>query len=267
VILNISLSSNILAMEINKGISFIHELPENIKIKTSYWSDYDSTTWKITDNKNIWIQLEVLDNPNNLTILIEHLHADCSLEAKRPGLDGILQDTMDDKIHEGDQPGFYVSVDHPYYECFLIEGYSKWLIDGWIFYFSGYGAGGVVEERLTETNVRNRGVVGSEISVVYDVLIKDPSTGLYYKYIIHDDFIVYLNGSFEQNLGGTGEKEEVEETKANNKLLDLIVGLIFFILGVVLLLLGVHKYDDALAIVGACSILIGIIFLIVAFVV
>jgi len=191
---------------ITEGISFEHELVNGqVKIKTSYWSDYGNGTWKITDNKNLWIKLEVVEQPENWTILIEHMHADCIVEATQRMVDGILQDTMDDKLHVGTQAGFYVDEKRPYYECFSVEGYSKWLIDAWMFIFSGYGFGGATEKRLTEKNIRNMGAIGSEFAIVYDILIYENDRNYFYKEIIYDDFIVNFTGGFTANVGGTSE--------------------------------------------------------------
>jgi len=215
-----------------QGISFEHKLANSkVLIRTSYWSDYGNGTWKITDNKNLWIKLEVIEQPSNWTILVEHMHADCTIEATSQTVDGILQDVMDDKMHTGTQEGFYVSPKYPYIECFSVEGYSKWLIDAWMFIFSGYGAGGATEERLTEKNLRDEGAVGSEFTIIYDVLIKAENESYFHKEIIRDNFIVYYNGQFQANIGGQAEYYEEERWILPHGLegaVIILVGLVFF---------------------------------------
>lgn len=246
---------------ITEGISFEHHLFNGqVIIKTYYWSDYNASTWKITDNKNLWIKACVIEQPENMTLYVEHMHADVFIEATKPALDGHLQDTMDDKIHGGTTPGFYISPEFPYYECFAVQGFSKWLREAWMFVFSGYGAGGATEVRLTEENIRREGAVGSEFAIVFDIVAQINGTNQYVKEIIYDDFIVYLDGSFSPNVGGTSEVEEKEVIWiAPNGLTGLIIGIagvfslittaflrehstakkIFLLLGIILLIAGV----------------------------
>lgn len=70
------------------------------------------------------------------------------------------QDSMDDSIHGGEQPGFLTTRDHPYEEVFAIEGYSQTLISGWGYACDGYGWADVDERRLTEGNLKRGGVYG-----------------------------------------------------------------------------------------------------------
>ena len=102
---------------IASGISFDHQV-EDILIRTTYWSPYGSEKWRITDNKILYIKLEILDMPEGATILVEHMHADCFIHSYFEDIDGLLQDTMDDKIHGGSTPGFLVSTSYPY-TCLL----------------------------------------------------------------------------------------------------------------------------------------------------
>lgn len=178
------------------GITFEHTLPDGTTIQTRYTTDYNVNAWKITDNKTITIELTIMQNPHNSEILIEHMHADVFVEATTQYADGLKQDSMDDNIHGGEQPGFLVTVECPYSEIFSIEGYSQFLIDGWMFIWSGWGYGRQETKRLNEDNLKHYGTYGSEIVIIYDVLIKDQKTGLYYKTMIRDIFIVGLDGNW-----------------------------------------------------------------------
>lgn len=171
------------------SLTYQHELIDGTVVETSYSTDYELDEWKITEPKTINFSLRVVpDEPdgepsseNPPAVLVEHVHADVSLEANKQGLDGLGQDSMDDSIHGGDQPGFLVREDAPYSDVFAIEGFSESLISGWGFATSGSGASEVTQERLTENNLRDAGVVGNELSFIYDIVIQDAETGLYYK--------------------------------------------------------------------------------------
>jgi len=219
---------------IYNGISFDHQV-EGVNIRTSYQSDYGESQWKITDNKELYIKLEIVQQPNDTEVLIEHMHADVSIHAYKPHVDGLLQDTMDDKMHTGTQAGFYVSETYPYYETFAVEGYSKFLIEGWGFLIGYYGWTKIQEKRLTESNLIKVGAQGSEVVIVYDVLIKNPNETMYHKYIITDNFYIFFNGQFEPS-------SQVEEQKTTRTIIKpeewaiwaYILACIVFIAGIVL---------------------------------
>lgn len=180
--------------DFSNGIQFVHYV-NDIIIKTTYSTDYSVKEWRITDNKTIRIELNIIENPSNVEMYIENMHADIFVEATRDYVDGIKQDTMDDRLHSGVQSGFYVSLKHSYEEVFSIEGYSKFLTEAWMFMWSGFGYGSQREVRLTEKNLVSYGVYGSEIVVIYDILLRD-ETGFLYKVFIRDVFIVSLNGEW-----------------------------------------------------------------------
>jgi len=245
---------------IAEGISFTHEFDDGkIVFKTTYWTDYPPGKWKITDNKNIHIKLEVIEQPENATLFVEHMHADCFIEATKQPVDGLLQDTMDDKIHGGiDQPGFYISKEYPYEEIFSIEGYSKFLIEGWGFVCQYYGWSYVSETRLTEDRLKEVGAIGSELVFVFDICVKYEGEEFYHKIIFEDDFIVYFNGDFVQNIGGEAEEEgpktEIVFPYAKKLTLPAIIGFIILLIG--LFMWGGSEEEDmksigkALAIIG-----------------
>jgi len=185
------------------GLLLHHSLENGtISIDTFYNTDYTNGSWRITDNKNVNIVLRVEAQPNDTVILVEHMHADCVIFSNNSlTVNGLSQDTMDDSVH-GEQPGFYVSTTYPYNCVFGIEGYSKFLIDGWMFMFGGYGAGGVTQERLTEDNLVREGAQGSEFMIIFDLLIKPANETYFHTISFMDDFVVYFNGCFQENYGG-----------------------------------------------------------------
>ena len=110
-----------------------HEI-EGFEFITTYnTGDYNLSRWRITDSKVINMSAEVANIPEGATVLIEHVHIDMSLKATNPQLDGLSQDNMDDSYHGTSQDGFFISDKYPYQNKFAIEGFSKDLIDGWMF--------------------------------------------------------------------------------------------------------------------------------------
>ena len=99
---------------LQEGVSDDHVV-ESITLNTYFKLSGDFTNWKVTGNKAIDIQLRCLENPDNATILVEHLHADIIIESTKSGFDELTQDSMDDSFH-GIQGGFLITTNYSYYE-------------------------------------------------------------------------------------------------------------------------------------------------------
>ena len=186
----------ILINDLESGELTIENEVEGFNLVAKYSTDYDATKWRITDSKTLLMQMFVEDLPENTTILVEHMHVDISLKAKYEGMDGMLQDSMDDKLHTGDQLGFWVTENYPYENIFAIEGYSQTLIDGWGWMIGSFGSMNIKEERLTESNLRDDdrggGVYGNKVQVVYDILIKYEGEQYYHTRSIVNEFLIPL---------------------------------------------------------------------------
>lgn len=177
-----------------------HEI-EDFKFVTTYdTGDYDLGRWRITDSKVINMTAQVIEIPEGATILIEHVHIDMSLKSTNPQLDGLSQDNMDDSYHGSSQDGFFVGNNYQYQNKFAIEGFSKDLIDGWMFVCGDYGSGSIVEERLTEKNLVQEGnVYANKMQVVYDVLVKYDSEEFYHVVSILDEFLIPVEYEAEES--------------------------------------------------------------------
>lgn len=194
----------------HNGVKIQHEFEGGlIIVNTFYNTDYAEGQWKITDNKNVGIYLFVEKQPEGTTILVEHMHADCLICSNRTEFNGIKQDTMDDKMHTGPQEGFYVSPEYPYSCIFAIEGYTQYLLSIWGFMWGDFGWMSGTEKRLTEDTLKHYGTKGSELMVVFDLLIKHEGEEFYHTVSFMDDFIVYFNGAFQENPGSRAEFEIV----------------------------------------------------------
>ena len=174
-----------------------HEISgERFDFITEYSTPYNASEWQITDSKTLFMQATIKpheDGGEGVEVLVEHVHIDCNIQSEYAIMDGVNQDSMDDKLHVGTQPGFLVTEEYPYENYFAIEGYSQWLIEGWGYFNGSYGYTSLEQTRLTEGNLRERGgVVGNRFQVVYDLLIKYPGEDSYHTRSLVDEFEVCL---------------------------------------------------------------------------
>ncbi len=160
------------------GFTFIRE----------FSTTYDTSKWRITDSKSLLLKAWTTSTADE--VLVEHVHIDISLKATRPFFDGITQDTMDDSIHGGDQPGFLISETHSYQCVFAVEGYSATFLEGWGFACQYYGYAKVSEHRPSESGLRREGVYGEKVQVVWDLAIRSPEDSLYHTVSVIDEFLV-----------------------------------------------------------------------------
>ncbi len=173
---------------------------EGLEFITTYdTGDYDLSRWRITDSKVINMTAEVTNVPEGATVLIEHVHIDMSLKSTNPQLDGLLQDYMDDSYHGTSQDGFFISDKYQYQNKFAVEGFSKDLIDGWMFVCGSYGSGSLIQERLTEKNLVQYGkVYANKMQVVYDVLVKYANEDFYHVVSVLDEFLIPIEYETEK---------------------------------------------------------------------
>lgn len=168
-----------------------HEIEEIEFITTYNTGDYDLSRWRITDSKVINMTAEVTNVPEGAIVLIEHVHIDMSLKSTNPQLDGLSQDSMDDSYHGASQDGFFISDKYQYQNKFAVEGFSKDLIDGWMFVCGSHGSGSITQQRLTEKNLVQYGnVYANKMQVVYDVLVKYANEDFYHVVSVLDEFLI-----------------------------------------------------------------------------
>lgn len=167
---------------------------ENFTFKTSYFTDYDTRRWRVTDSKTLRMTARIADvneQGKGVEVLIEHVHIDISIKSKYALMDGWPQDSMDDSLHTGSQPGFWINEKYPYENVFAIEGFSENLLSGWGLFTSDLGYATIKDKRLTEDNlVSSGGVYGNKVQVIYDLLIKYPGESFYHTRSIIDEFLI-----------------------------------------------------------------------------
>ena len=150
------------------------EVPgEDFKLVVEYSLDENtSKKWTITDNKKIFTKVYTQGLPDGVKVWIDNVHTDTSIVASKVNMNGILQDSMDDRIHNSLMYGFPISDTTSFYGVNIIEGQNDTFISGSYRGFKGYSSGEVEEKRYTEEDYLEEGVFGNMISSVYGLLIQ-----------------------------------------------------------------------------------------------
>ncbi len=192
------------------GVTMTHMI-EGIEFETSYAPTIDFDDWSITGNKAIEIKLTCENNPNMKTILVEHMHADIFIESNRSSFDDLTQDSMDDSFH-GIQGGFFVSELYGYTEVFSIEGSSPEFQKTCGYVYQNYYGYTETKLKFSEANlIKECGVYGQSLYVVYDILIKSLGEDYFHKYIITDNLFISLDGTISNNVGNEQDTDDYVE--------------------------------------------------------
>lgn len=196
------------------SITFEHKIGDSI-IETSYYTgDYLMENWKITDTKTIMIKAGVKELEEGTELLVEHMHADISIKSEDPQLNGLTQDSMDNSYHGTSQDGFLINEKYSYSNIFAIEGFSKDLISGWGFYTGSYGTSDVSSKRLTEESIFKARTYGSQLTVIFNILVKNSGDDKYYVESFEDRIIIptsmYINAvkELERQQAATEEQQD-----------------------------------------------------------
>lgn len=188
----IPIDNKLVRMEPLKGstITFDHQVGGQT-ITTAYdLGEYRMEDWRITDSKSIHMEVTVKEGDPGVELLVEHVHADVAIKSTDPQLNGMTQDSMDNAYHGTSQDGFFINNTYSYSNIFAVEGFSKDIIDGWGFYCGDYGASGISSKRLTEKTLLEAGSYGSQLSVVYNFLVKNPGDTKYHVESVEDRIII-----------------------------------------------------------------------------
>ena len=146
---------------------------EDFKLVVEYSLDEDSSKqWKITDNKKIFTRVYTQGLPEGTKVYIDNVHTDTTLVATKETMNGITQDSMDDRIHNSLMLGFPISDTVSYYAVNEIEGQNETFISGSFHGFNGYSSGTIEEKRYKEEDYLKAGVYANQISSAYGLLIQ-----------------------------------------------------------------------------------------------
>lgn len=167
---------------------------EDFKLKCNYTvKGYNISKWRVTDSKNIGMEVQTLGLPDGYQVYIDHVHADILLKSTSPQINGITQDTMDDTYHGLNQDGFWIDDNNSYYNIFSIEGYTNQFYQLWGYAFSDFGVVDSTYKRLTEKNILNLGTYAEKLAVVYDISIKKPGNDKLYTKSVSSEILIPLS--------------------------------------------------------------------------
>lgn len=158
--------------------------------------------WRVTNDKNLNIAAHTINLPEGYKVWIDNVHIDTFVEATDPYFNGILQDSMDDRIHNSLMMGFPISDTTYYSSKNLIAGQDQDFIEGTFTAFcsgsSGYGSGDVKQQRYIDDDYLKKGVYANKITLVYGLLIQAPWENEPHGIDVYDEVHVYVYNCIEK---------------------------------------------------------------------
>lgn len=182
--------------------------------------------WRITSDKELHMLIYTEGLPANKEVYIDTIHMDTSIVSNYDYYNGILQDTLDDHIHNSLLYGFPISDDNSYYGSNKIEGQNDNFISGFVRGYNGYHSGSISEKRFLEEDYLAQGVWANKISGVVGLIIMDVETGKTRGVDVDTDLFVtvnntvvyYRNGKYETyEYDRNGKKHLISSTEEKPK--------------------------------------------------
>lgn len=159
---------------LKKGLQQVIEVPgENFKLVVDYKCELqEGERWIVTSDKKINMEIRT-DGVDDTTtkVYIDNIHTDTTICSRFPTVDGITQDSMDDRIHNSLMLGFPIADDVSYVGINEIEGQNQTFISGAYMGFNGYSSGSVTERRYKESEYLDKGVYANKITSIIDLII------------------------------------------------------------------------------------------------
>lgn len=149
---------------------------EDFKLVIEYVYE-EGLEWKVTDTKHLCMTIKTKGLKDGLEVYIDNVHTDTSIVSTKPLFDGILQDTMDDRIHNSLMLGFPISDTISYVGCNVIEGQNSEFLEGYTHGYNGYSSGSIETKRYLESDFLEKGVYANQIDSVIDLIIVDTNIG------------------------------------------------------------------------------------------
>ena len=159
---------------VNSGIEQILDVPgEDFKLVINNKCLLDKgEKWTITSDKEMLMNIHTLGLNPNTKVYIDNIHIDTTITSVYPEVDGITQDSMDDRVHNSKMKGFPISDTNDYITINCIEGQNQTFIQGSFYGFRGYSSGEISERRYIESDYLKAGVTGNKINSVIDLIIE-----------------------------------------------------------------------------------------------
>ena len=162
---------------VNQGIEQVIDVPgEDFKLVVNYRCILDNNArWTITSDKLMYMEVSTKGLNKDTSVYIDNVHIDTTIRSVYPAVDGITQDTMDDRIHNSQMIGFPISDTNKYSSVNCIEGQNQTFMQGSFYGFAGaYGgssSGSITQERYVESDYLKNGVYANKISSVIDLIV------------------------------------------------------------------------------------------------
>ena len=111
------------------------------------------------------------DGVTDEKVYIDNIHTDTSICSYYAQINGVMQDTMDDRIHNSLMLGFSISDTNSYSGINQIEGQNDTFVKGFASGYNGYHSASITEQRFLESDFLKNGVYANKISSVIDLII------------------------------------------------------------------------------------------------
>lgn len=216
-------------LDVHDGLKQILTVPsEKFNLVVEYSTDLNSETeWTITAPKKLTTKTYTQGLDSDTKVYIDNIHTDVSTVSDYTIMNGILQDSMDDRIHNSLMLGFPISDDVSHISINQIEGQNDTFVSGSVYAFNGYANGSFSERRFEESDYLEKGVYGSLISSSYGLLIQKGDNEPYgvdvdSTIVIYADNEVEIYDTDEQEIityryNRDGNREEVAKVKVKEK--------------------------------------------------
>ena len=213
--------------EISKGVTQIKPVNgENFSLKIKYLSG--DKIWKINANKKLYIEINTIDLPENKEVYIDNIHMDTSIVSTKAAFNGILQDTMDDRIHNSLMLGFPISNTNSYFGINEIEGENSEFLQGYVYGSASYTAGSITMKRRLESSYLEDGVWANKVDSVIDLIIVNKDTNEKRQVSVDSSLLIEVNDKIDfidtegniitYDYDKDGSKKEIKKlTKKSNK--------------------------------------------------
>lgn len=188
---------------------------EDFKLVIEYTLEGDaSKEWRITSDKKIYTKVYTKGLPEGKKVYIDNVHTDITIISTYPEMNGITQDSMDDRIHNSLMYGFPISDTTCFYAINEIEGQNDTFISGSSIGFNGYVSGSIDERRHTESEYLEKGVYANKITSIYGLLIQNGDDEPY-GVDVSADVIVLANNKITKETEDGKQKVYVYDRKGN----------------------------------------------------
>ena len=158
---------------LENGITQIIDVPgESFKLVVNYQCELqEDERWTVTSDKQINTEIRTDGLPAGTQVYIDNVHTDTTICSYYPQVDGVTQDTMDDRIHNAQMLGFPISDSNAYIGINQIEGQNETFISGFVHGYNGYSSGSVSEKRFLESDYLEKAVYANKITSIIDLII------------------------------------------------------------------------------------------------